>query len=1004
MPRARTAPPETRKTDPAVDWPRPADEGAAARLVERFAERGRTEARLAARPDVAGLLACLGGNSPFLADLAIRESATLRAVLEKGRLGEELEALTRATLADLAALPPQTARVRVTAAVRAAKRVIALATAIADIGGLWPLERITGALADLAEAAISLSMAHLLRAAHDAGEIRLPYPDDPARECGFAVLGMGKLGARELNYSSDVDLVLLYDPDCGVYSAGAGFDAMGAITTRLARGLAGLMEARDADGYVFRTDFRLRPDPAATPPAVALPAALTYYESMGQNWERAAMIKARPVAADRAMGNAFLAEIRPFVWRRGLDFAAVADIHAMKRRIDTHRGGALAPDGNPVARIAGHNVKLGEGGIREIEFLAQTLQLVWGGRDPGLRTPETLAALRLLARGGHIPRHAAREMADSYRFLRQVEHRIQMVNDRQTHDVPTKPEEIRRVALFLGFADATAFAETLIGHLRRVRGCYADVFEHVPDLPGVAQVRAALDFRGDDLPEETRVTLAGMGFTDIRRIGEAVRGWQAGHVRALRSERAREMMERMLPRVLTALARQPQPDLVFSRFDALLAGMPAGVQILSLFERNPGLLDRVAAVLGAAPALADHFARHPAALDGLLSPDEAPEPAKLLRLRLADAKVLEDAIEITRRAVREADFSISVATMEGRIDADEAGLRRTAMADVAIDGLMKHTLADFVTRNGRVRGGAMAVVAMGKAGGQEMMAGSDLDLMLIYDHPEDVTESRAARGSPARSLPVSQWFVRAAHATVGAITARGVDGPLYEVDMRLRPSGNKGPVAVSLAGFTRYHATEAWTWERMALTRARVVAGPRALVGKIEAAITASLVAAGLVPAAKLRADAAQMRAIIAREMPAEGPWDVKHRTGGLMEVEFIAQTLQLVHARAHPEICSQTTRVALARLARAGLLDGRDAATLVRAEKLWRTVQGMLRITLGRDAKEDLPAAAAAPLLRAVSEHGIKVVDVAALRASMEAIGAEVRAIFTREIGEIDA
>src|SRR5262252_8938104 len=297
-------------------------------------------------------------------------------------------------MADLAAVPPSSRRDRIAAAMRRAQRIVALATAIADIGGVWPLERVTTVLSDLAEAALSLAMAHLLRVAHDAGELRLPDPSDPAHGGGFTVLGMGKLGARELNYSSDVDLVLLYDPAATIYTEASEGHAQGGFTSRIARGLVSLMEARDADGYVFRTDLRLRPDPAVTPPAVALPAAITYYESMGQNWERAAMIKTRPVAGDLMVGATFLEAIRPFVWRRGLDFAAVADIHAMKRRIDQHKGGALAAAADPVARIAGNNVKVGEGGIREIEFLAQTLQLVWGGRDPSLRTPRTLEALR----------------------------------------------------------------------------------------------------------------------------------------------------------------------------------------------------------------------------------------------------------------------------------------------------------------------------------------------------------------------------------------------------------------------------------------------------------------------------------------------------------------------------------------------------------------------------------------------------------------------------------
>src|SRR5215472_2850193 len=409
-----------------VSWPSPYDTSAAERLAERFTELGRAEARLAARPATAALLRCLGGNSPYLADLAVREAASLRALLSFGP-----DPVIRAVMAELAAQAPNGRRDRIAAAMRRAKRIVALVTAIADIGGIWPLERVTAALSDLAVATLSLAMAHLLRVAHDAGELCLPDPLDPARGAGFTVLGMGKLGARELNFSSDVDLVLLYDPAAPIYTEASEGHAMGGFTARIARGLVSLMEARDGGGYVFRTDLRLRPDPAVTPPAVALPAAITYYESMGLNWERAAMLKARPVAGDVALGEGFLHAIRPFVWRRGLDFAAVADIHAMKRRIDRHTGGALADVSDPLARIAGHNVKLGEGGIREIEFLAQTLQLVWGGRDPVLRVPTTLGALRMLVRAGHMPRNAAQELGAAYGFLRGVEHRLQMTADRQ---------------------------------------------------------------------------------------------------------------------------------------------------------------------------------------------------------------------------------------------------------------------------------------------------------------------------------------------------------------------------------------------------------------------------------------------------------------------------------------------------------------------------------------------------------------------------------------------
>ncbi len=975
------------------NWPSPYDTGAAERLIERFTELGRTESRLAARPAVAAMLRCLGGNSPYLADLAIRESISLRAIATGGP-----DQVVDATLKELKGIVPATRRDKVAAAMRRAKRIVALATAVADIGGIWTLERVTATLSDLAEATLSLAMVHLLRAAHDAGELRLPDPADPTRGGGFTVLGMGKLGARELNYSSDVDLVLLYDPAAPIYTEASDGHAMGGFTSRIARGLVSLMEARDADGYVFRTDLRLRPDPAVTPPAVALPAAITYYESMGQNWERAAMIKARPVAGDLALGAAFLEAIRPFVWRRGLDFAAVADIHAMKRRIDQHKGGALAHGTDKLARIAGHNVKLGEGGIREIEFLVQTLQLVWGGRDPALRLPTTLGALRLLVRAGHVPRSAARELAAAYRFLRRVEHRLQMTADRQIHELPQRPPDLVRFATFMGYSDAADFAAELLRHLHEVRARYAEVFELVPELLQPGDMGLELDFSGvDAVPEDTAATLRSLGFSNPARIVSAVRGWQAGHVRALRSARARELLGQLLPRMLAALSRQPQPDTVFNRFDAFLARQPAGVQLLSLFQRNPDLLDRIAAVLGAAPSLADHLASHPAALDGLLSPEENPNPARLLRGRLQDARLLEDVIEIIRRTVREEDFTVSVATMEGRLDADEAGIRRSAIADAALGALLAPVVTDFASRFGNVRGGSMAVVAMGKAGGREMMAGSDLDLMLVYDHPTEVTESRGTR-----RLPVSQWFVRAAHAYVAAVTAPGADGPLYEVDMRLRPSGNKGPVAVSLGSFRRYHAESAWTWERMALTRARVVAGPPALRTRIETAITEAMAQVG--EADRIRADAASMRARMLRELPPEGSWDVKLRSGGQIEVEFIAQALQLIHAREAPELCSPTTRVALARLAKAGKLPEDDATLLIGADHVWRTVQGMLRITVGRGAREELPDASAHALLRAaaVALDQTGAVDIAWLRGTLDDLAQRVRAAFVRHIGEV--
>ena len=547
-----------------------------------------------------------------------------------------------------------------------------------------------------------------------------------------------------------------------------------------------------------------------------------------------------------------------------------------------------------------------------------------------------------------MPRLTQTALDKAYRFLRRVEHRLQMVADRQTHSLPETEAGLADFSRFVGFESAGAFAAVLRRHRAHVQNAYRALF-------GVADANAAaaLDFAGtDDIQPETASALKAMGFADADKVVTTVRAWRAGRARALRSARAQELMAQLLPAVLAALARQSNPNAALARFDEFLTHLPAGVALLSLLQHYPDLLGRIAAILGASPMLADHLTRHPAALEGLLAPRATPDYLKLLTAQLGDAQMLQDSIVGIRTTVREEEFALAVATLEGRLDADAAGIARAALADAALGALLPPVLADFARRFGKVRGGGLAVVLMGKAGGREMMAGSDLDLMLIYDHPEKVQNSAASL--PARSLPSSQWFIRAVHAYIAALTAPDADGPMYAVDMRLRPSGNKGPVAVSLAGFARYHAAinegeGAWTYERMALTRARVVAGPPALRRKIEAAIRVAIDHAGA--PAKIRADAAAMRARLLRDLPPSGPWELKMRPGGQIEVEFITQALELIH----PAVANPTTRVAVQNLADSGVLSAPDAALLVRADRTWRSVQGLLRIAYGRNPPEPL-------------------------------------------------
>ncbi|MGI4952600.1 MAG: bifunctional [glutamine synthetase] adenylyltransferase/[glutamine synthetase]-adenylyl-L-tyrosine phosphorylase, partial [Janthinobacterium lividum] len=734
-----------------------------------------------------------------------------------------------------------------------------------------------------------------------------------------------------------------------------------------------LMEARDADGYVFRTDLRLRPDPAATPPAIALPAALGYYESAGENWERAAMIKARPVAGDIALGTRFLAEIRPFIWRRHLDFAAIADIRAMKRRMDDHHATALPPGGDPVTRIAGHDIKLGQGGIRGVEFAAQTLQLVWGGRDPRLREPTTLGALERLALAGHLPADAARVLETAYPVLRQVEHRLQMVADRQTHSLPGGRAELERFAIFMGYPDAAHFAVALLEQLDAVRRQDAALFDNPT--------------AGDNAFSAEQIR--GIGFQEPDRVLGVLKAWRAGGPRALRSQRGRALLEDILPGLLRALAAQREPDAAFARADMLLARLPAGVHVLSLFHQRPMLMDRVAAVLGAAPSLADHLAQVPAALEGLLAPNAIdPDPSATLERQLSDARTLEEAVAIVRRTVRGEEFRLSVGQMEGQLDVDAAGLARTDLADATLTALLPRVMADHALRHGTIPGGGMAVVLLGKAGGREMMAGSDLDLMLIYDHAASATESTGPR-----PLPPSTYYIRAAHALVAALTTLGADGALYAVDMRLRPSGNKGPVAVSLAAFRNYHAADAWTWEHMALTRARCVAGPLALRRRVATEIAQAMATRS--DRDTVRADAVAMRTRTLRDHPPHGPWDVKLRPGGQMEVEYVVQVLLLLNKAARP---ATTTRIAIARLHEAGALDAIEAALLTEADRLWRTIQGMLRITLGARVPEVVPGTALEALLQAAAPG----CDAESFRARLDCVAARVRAVFNQRLGVI--
>jgi glutamate-ammonia-ligase adenylyltransferase len=871
-------------------------------------------------------LAPVVSASPYLARLAQNPDIGLEALLAADPLAS-LDALIAE--ADAAgALAPDAGRLTL----RRLKARLHLLTALCDLGGVWDLEQVTGALTRFADASVRAAMA--LTAQDLASRLRDFDPTTTAGPLpGLFVVALGKMGAFELNYSSDIDICVFYEPDALPLAAGAPPDA---FATRFTQGLATTLQDRTGEGYVFRVDLRLRPDPLSTGPAVPVEQALEYYESVGQNWERAAMIKARVCAGDLPRGEAFLEELRPFIWRRHLDFAAITDIHSIKRQIQE-----LRPD----ARLAapGADLKLGPGGIREIEFFVQTQQLILGGRHPDLHSRRTLDALAALAAAGHVSRAAAEELTADYRYLRSLEHRVQMIADEQTHRLPTAERERRRIAALAGETDLRRFDAGVVRTLRSVGRRYGELFAGEEPL---SSRHGSLVFTGVDDDPQTLGTLRKMGFSDARAVAGAVRAWHHGRIAATRTERGRELFTRLAPRLLDALAATGAPDAAFTRFSDFFGGLSTGVHVQSLFLAQPKLLELIVRVMAIAPRFARTLARRPDTLDALLDPAFfAPlAPLSALPPALAGAEGFEAAMDAARRLHRERGFQVALQILAGTASAAEAGEAFADLAEICIAALAEASLAE-VSRQAGDFPGQFAVIALGKCGSREMSATSDLDLMTLYaaDAPHAAS---ALKGWAAET-----FYGRLTGRLVTALSAPTAEGDLYKVDMQLRPSGTAGPVAVSFAAFDGYYAGEAETWEYLALTRARVVwATSEAFRAQAEAAIEAKLRAPR--DRAATAADVLDMRQLMARERPPSGFWDFKLSDGGQVDIEFAAQFLQLAHG-AEGGALRQNTASALAALAETGLAPAGPIADLAAA---WRLQQDLSQLTKVALTEENQP------------------------------------------------
>jgi len=832
------------------------------------------------------------GSSPYLGGLIARETPWLCPALDD----------PEDALADLFDDVTNCAPDTLGSKLRTAKRRVALMTALADLAGVWDLETVTGTLTRFAYLATDLALKAEIANQIRRGKLPGQTQDDIAAGAGLVVLAMGKMGAGELNYSSDIDLICLFDEtrfDPNDYLvARAGF-------VRATRAMSILLNDKTADGYVFRTDLRLRPDPAVTPVCIAMEAAERYYESFGRTWERAAYIKARVAAGDLQAGDRFLKTLTPFVWRRHLDYAAIQDAHDIRLRIRETKG-----IGGPLT-IPGHDMKLGLGGIREIEFFTQTRQLIAGGRDPDLRRRGTVAALGALASKGWVKEETATALIHHYRLHREVEHRTQMVHDAQTHKIPASSEGLARVACLMDKTPEALMAD-LTERLASVNALTDGFFSPGPDKRPTPPVDAT-----------------GLDSAIVER-------WPT--YPALRTQRAREIFDRLRPDLMERLASAARPEDALMAFDGFLSGLPAGVQLFSMFEANSSLIDLLIDIEGTSAELGKYLARNSGVFDAVIAGfffsdwPGAETLTETLAEILSNETDYENQLDAARRWAKEWHFRIGVHHLRGLIDAATAGQQYADLASACLAAIAPVVVDEFARKHGRPPGRGATIVGMGSLGAERLNAQSDLDLIVVYD------DNGTEMSDGCRPLPVRIYYARLTQAFITAVSAPTAQGRLYEVDMRLRPSGKQGPVATSWPAFQDYQVNKAWLWEHLVLTRARVVAGDMSLGADIETfrqKVTALPryrrdICAGL----------ADMRVRIAAAKTPEGPLNAKTGPGRMLDIELVAQAGALMAGSAARDIPSGIQAGVAC-----GWLDAADAQDLTRIYQLYWSVQAAARL-----------------------------------------------------------
>jgi glutamate-ammonia-ligase adenylyltransferase len=824
---------------------------------------------------------------------------------------------------------------------RTAKAHVALIIAVADLSGRWDLTKTTKGLSDFAEITLNLSVNFLIKEGVSSNNLEHSFLDDNySTNSGYVILAMGKLGGYELNYSSDIDLIVLFDLEVVKY---CGKRSPQDFFVKMTQKLVKIMSDRTADGYVFRTDLRLRPDPGATPVALSMEGAEIYYQTVGLNWERAAMIKARPIAGDIEEGHNFLERIRGFVWRRYLDYAAIADIHAIKKLIHEHHS-------HSGIMLEGHDVKLGRGGIREIEFYAQIHQLISGGREPALRVAPTRLALDALSEMNKLTIEENKTLQEVYVFLRTLEHRLQMINDDQTHELPTEENDLNRISKFMGFEYFADFEMAVINRLNAVNELFNALLQDTNQTEDEDDI--LLSFPSDKYHPATIKTIEDAKFHDAKKAYELIQGWMLGRYRACRTDRAREILKNLIPEMLNVFGKQDDPDSVLVKFDDFLSRLPSGVQLFSFIKAQPWLLDLLAQIIGMAPFLSSQLSRNPLMLDAVLNAEDFKNNSSLKDLsnsldeQLLLARDFQDILDHTRKWANEAKFQVGLQILRGNTDVIHSGETLTHIAEVSLNTMLTHVKEEFAKKHGIIKNSSLCILAMGKLGSYEFTTTSDVDIVLIYD-----ADDMSAVSNGAKSLGVNHYYARLSQNFINSITALTAEGKLYEVDMRLRPSGTAGPLAVSIESFNDYQKGQAWTWEHMALTRGRVISGPDTLRIKIETIIHNILSHPGRAHDNLLH-EVAKMRVKLAENFGTDNIWSMKNIRGGIIDIEFICQYTLLANGDKYPSILKRNTLRQLKEIKKAKILSADDVKTLSKACHIMQTSQSLLRLCLGTTSK----------------------------------------------------